>query len=122
MQHETNSDIHPHEMHRCKKLLIQEGVGQIDNRINAVEAFLMNDGHVTLIPLAIATVGNKLIIKAYAGGIKSRIRLINMGLRIGDQLEVITNTGHGQMVIAIDHIRFVLGRGIAQKIMVERIM
>ena len=74
-----------------------------------------------LIPLSIAKEGNKLIIKKFEGGRKSQMRLVNMGLRIGDSIEVITNLGHGQMVVAMDQCRFVLGRGIAQKILVERI-
>jgi Fe2+ transport system protein FeoA len=42
-----------------------------------------------------------------------------MGLRAGDEVEVITNNSQGQMVIAADYKRYVLGRGLAQKIMVE---
>ncbi|MEJ2098382.1 MAG: transcriptional repressor [Desulfobacterales bacterium] len=50
-----------------------------------------------------------------------RMRLLSMGLRLGDEIEVITNSNQGQMAIAADFKRFVLGRGLAQKILVEPI-
>jgi Fur family ferric uptake transcriptional regulator len=42
-----------------------------------------------------------------------------MGLRIGDEIEIITNASHGQLVVAADFKRLVLGRGLAQKIQVS---
>jgi Fur family ferric uptake transcriptional regulator len=48
------------------------------------------------------------------------MRLLTMGLRLGDELEVITNQNHGQLVIAADCKRYVLGRGLAQKILVRQ--
>jgi Fur family ferric uptake transcriptional regulator len=42
-----------------------------------------------------------------------------MGLRIGDKIEVITNNRHGQLAIAADLKRYVLGRGLAEKIVVR---
>jgi Fur family ferric uptake transcriptional regulator len=47
------------------------------------------------------------------------MRLLTMGLRIGDPIEVITNQKKGQVVIAADFKRYALGRGLAEKIMVE---
>jgi Fur family ferric uptake transcriptional regulator len=44
-----------------------------------------------------------------------------MGLRIGDEIDVITNLNKGQLAIAVDQKRYALGRGLAQKIMVEPI-
>jgi len=46
------------------------------------------------------------------------MRLLTMGLRIGDSIEVITNQKKGQVVIAADFKRYALGRGLAEKIMV----
>ena len=43
-----------------------------------------------------------------------------MGLRIGDEIEVITNQSKGQTVIAVDYNRYVLGKGLTKKILVER--
>ncbi len=71
------------------------------------------------ISLDTAKTGERLVIKAFTGGAKSRLRLLTMGLRIGDEIEVITNVSHGQLVVAVDFKRLVLGRGIAQKIRVS---
>ncbi|MFZ0240613.1 MAG: transcriptional repressor [Desulfobacterales bacterium] len=72
-----------------------------------------------LMPLDMARPGEKLIIKELNGGAGSRMRLMTMGLRIGDPVEVITNQNKGQVVIAADFKRYALGRGLAEKIMVE---
>jgi len=64
--------------------------------------------------------GERLTIMEIFGGSGARMRLLTMGLRIGDKLEVITNQNKGQMVIAADSKRYVLGRGLAQKILVEQ--
>ncbi len=65
-----------------------------------------------------AKVGERLVIKDLVGGSNARMRLLAMGLRIGDVLEVITNDNCGQLVVSVDCKRYVLGRGIAQKIKV----
>jgi Fe2+ transport system protein FeoA len=63
--------------------------------------------------------GERLVVKAFIGGAKSKMRLLSMGLRIGDQIDVITNLNKGQLVIALEFNRLVLGRGLAEKIMVQ---
>ena len=70
--------------------------------------------------LDLAKPGDRLIIKGYTGGIKFKMRLINMGLRVGDTVEMITNSGKEQVVIAVHPSRFILGRGMAGKILVEQ--
>ncbi len=49
------------------------------------------------------------------------MRLSTMGLRVGDKLDVVTNLNKGQLVVAVDYKRYVLGRGLAKKILVEPI-
>ena len=71
-----------------------------------------------LSPLDHAKPGDRLIIRQYAGGKKLSMKLINMGLRLGDRIEVIANSGNGQVVVAAGFSRYVLGKGIAHKIMV----
>lgn len=71
------------------------------------------------LPLMLAKPGEKLVIRELGGGAGSRMRLLTMGLRIGDEIEVITNMNQGQVVVAADFKRLVLGRGLAQKIIVE---
>ena len=63
--------------------------------------------------------GERLVIEKFTGGAGSRMRLMSMGLRIGDEIDVITNLNQGQLVIAVQNRRLVLGRGLAQKIMVK---
>ncbi len=70
-------------------------------------------------PLMSARQGERLVIKKFTGGAGSRMRLMSMGLRLGDEIDVITNLNQGQLVIAVENRRLVLGRGLAQKIMVK---
>lgn len=74
-----------------------------------------------MLPLVMAKQGERLTVKEFTGGSASHIRLLSMGLRIGDKVEVITNLNKGQLVIALGYNRLALGRGLAQKIMVEPI-
>jgi Fur family ferric uptake transcriptional regulator len=74
---------------------------------------------ISRMPLMMAKQGERVIIEEITGGAAVRIRLMTMGLRIGDQIEVITNLNKGQLVIASDFKRLVIGRGLAQKIMVR---
>ncbi len=71
------------------------------------------------IPLVMAKAGEKLVIREITGGASARMRLMTMGLRQGDALEVITNNGQGQLAVCVDLKRYALGRGLAQKIIVE---
>ncbi len=71
------------------------------------------------ISLVTAKQGERLIIKDFTGGTSARVHLLSMGLRIGDEIEIITNPNKGQVVIARDFNRIALGRGIAQKILVQ---
>ncbi len=72
-----------------------------------------------LIVLDMAKPGERLLIKEITGGANARMRLLTMGLKKGDEIEVITNNGQGQVVIAADYQRYALGRGLAQKILVQ---
>ncbi|MBW2368197.1 MAG: transcriptional repressor [Deltaproteobacteria bacterium] len=72
-----------------------------------------------MMPLVNAKPGERLIISEFSGGKISRMRMMTMGLRVGDKAEVITNNRQGQLVVAIDYKRFSLGRGMAMKILVE---
>jgi Fur family ferric uptake transcriptional regulator len=72
------------------------------------------------IPLSMAKPGEKFVIHEHVGGAKLGMRLLSMGLRIGDRVEVISNSGQGQLAIAIGYTRLVIGRGVAEKIMVMR--
>jgi Fur family ferric uptake transcriptional regulator len=71
------------------------------------------------ISLDAAKSGERLFIRGFTGGTRSKLRLLTMGLRVGDVIEVITNVSHGQLVIAADFKRLVLGHGLAKKILVS---
>lgn len=73
---------------------------------------------IRLMPLTAARAGERLVLKEFNGGAGARMRLLTMGLRLGDTIEVITNNRRGQMAIAAGFNRYVLGRGLAGKIMV----
>jgi Fur family ferric uptake transcriptional regulator len=75
---------------------------------------------IQLMPLILAKPGERLVIREINGGIGAEMRLLTMGLRKDDKIEVITNNSQGQLAIAADLKRFVLGRGLAEKIMVEQ--
>lgn len=72
-----------------------------------------------LMTLVAAKQGERLKIKDFIGGAGVRIRLLTMGLRPEDEIEVVTNNSRGQLVVAVDYKRFVIGRGLAEKIIVQ---
>ncbi len=72
-----------------------------------------------LMPLTMSRAGERLIVRDIVGGIGIRERLISMGIRIGDEIEVISNTGAGRLIIACGNTRIALGRGVANKILVS---
>ncbi len=74
---------------------------------------------VGLMPLTYTRENERTVIEDFTGGAGAQQRLATMGLRKGDEVEVITNTGAGQLVIAVNATRLALGRGIAKKIMVK---
>jgi len=71
-----------------------------------------------IMPLAMAKQGERLTVHSLAGGRKACMRLMSMGLREGDNMEIVANND-GQLVVAMDCKRYVLGKGLAQKIMVQ---
>ncbi len=71
-----------------------------------------------VLTLSDAKTGERLKVVALSGGSRSKMRLLSMGIRVGDEIEVITNIHRGQLVIAADFNRLVLGQGLAQKIVV----
>jgi len=72
-----------------------------------------------LMPLDKAKPGERLVIRQINGGPGARMRLLTMGLRIGDRVDIITNQNRGQVVVAADLKRYALGRGLAEKILVD---
>ncbi len=121
---------------KCRKILEfeEEQIEQLQIKIAAARGFHMLQHkleiygicnnclkeRIQLMPLTVAKPGERLVIRETRGGTGAKMRLLAMGLRRGDRIEVITNNGHGQLAIAADMKRYVLGRGLADKIMVEQ--
>ncbi len=70
-------------------------------------------------PLTDARPGERVIIESFQSGMMAKTRLLSMGLRPGDLIEIITRQSHGQMVVSSGCKRFVLGYGLAHKILVR---
>jgi Fur family ferric uptake transcriptional regulator len=73
---------------------------------------------IRIMPLVAAKPGEMLKISEINGGANMRLRLMAMGLRLEDHIEVISNNGQGQLAVAADFKRYAIGRGLAEKIMV----
>jgi Fur family ferric uptake transcriptional regulator len=74
---------------------------------------------VKLMPLSMAKQGERLVVKDIMGGTGAHMRLLAMGIRPHDEIDVVTNISKGQLVIAVKSKRYVIGQGLAQKIIVE---
>jgi Fur family ferric uptake transcriptional regulator len=72
-----------------------------------------------IVPLVRAKQGEKVTIEEFSGGSSARMRLMSMGLRTGDTLDVITSDTTGQLVVAVGNKRYAIGRGLAKKIQVR---
>ncbi len=72
-----------------------------------------------LVGLHKAKQGEKVIIKGFEAGKNYQVRISSMGLKIGDLIEVVSNGFGGQVVIAARDNRLILGKGMAEKIMIQ---
>lgn len=71
------------------------------------------------LPLPLAGEGERLRIVSLRGGRGFHEKLISMGLNVGDEIEVIQRRGGGTVLIAKEGIRYGMGGGMAQKILVS---
>ncbi len=120
---------------KCRKIIEfeDEKLERLQAQIASTHGFLMlqhkmkiygicfncMNSRIEMMPLVAAKQGERLVIDDFTGGTTSRLRLMTLGLRIGDEIEVVTNLGQGQLVIAASDKRYVLGRGLAEKVMVK---
>ncbi|KPJ52549.1 hypothetical protein AMJ39_07585 [candidate division TA06 bacterium DG_24] len=72
-----------------------------------------------LIPLAMVPTGASVELVDVRGGFGVRHHLQRMGLRIGDQVNVVHNQGFGHMILAVGDTRLVLGQRMAEKLLVR---
>jgi ferrous iron transport protein A len=80
-----------------------------------------------MMPLGLLGSGEKAQVMEIQGGThgcqrcKCLCRLEDMGLRCGKTVEMLSNPGHGSLVVRVDDSRLALGRGLAMKVGVRRI-
>jgi ferrous iron transport protein A len=70
-------------------------------------------------PLAIVQSGRQVTVVAIQAGHGLQGRLANMGLVPGTEIRVLSNPMQGPFLIEVKGSRIMLGRGMAQKIIVE---
>ena len=70
-------------------------------------------------PLAMVEAGRLVRLVAVNAGRGLRSRLVAMGFMPGTELEVIRNNSHGPLIVAVRGCRVMLGRGMAQRMIVE---
>jgi ferrous iron transport protein A len=70
-------------------------------------------------PLTMVSEGTEVVLREILGGMGIRRRLTDMGLRPGSRLRIISNSHGGPFVIGVGETKIMVGRGMAQKIMVE---
>jgi ferrous iron transport protein A len=73
-----------------------------------------------IFPLSMADEGVPVRVVAFRGGAGLARRVAEIGLNVGSELIVRHRQGGG-LVVSRDGVRFAVGGGIAQKIMVERL-
>jgi ferrous iron transport protein A len=66
--------------------------------------------------------GESVQIRRMDGGHQFLSRLASLGFTPGAQLEVIQNYGHGPIIVRLRDTRVALGRGEAEKILVEKVI
>lgn len=71
------------------------------------------------VPLNKAKPGERLVVSELDAGKKMHQRMASMGLKIGDQIEVVTSGFGGQVVVAAGENRLVIGAGMSEKIRVR---
>ena len=73
----------------------------------------------SLMPLTMARRGERLVIREMRAGRSAHAKLTSLGFCPGDPIEIINNDNNGRLVLAHNNTRVAIGRGIADKIMVE---
>ncbi len=74
-----------------------------------------------MLPLAMIAEGEDVQLVNIIGGRVLRKRLADLGLNPGMSLKVVQVDPQGPMILAVKDSRIALGRGMAQKVMVELI-
>jgi len=73
----------------------------------------------SLLPASAVPERRSVVLRGVSAGNELISRLAAMGLHIGMRIEVCRNRHHGPMVLGCNGSRIMLGRGMADKLMVE---
>ncbi len=73
----------------------------------------------SIVPLTMALPGKKMRVVSLSGGRGFQQHLVNMGLDVGSEIEVIHHGAPGPFLVAVKETRLAIGFGMAQKIMVH---
>ncbi|MBN2048101.1 MAG: ferrous iron transport protein A [Anaerolineaceae bacterium] len=71
--------------------------------------------------LSTTNIGEEVRLIGIDGGRNLRKRLAELGLNVGMNFKVVNQIADGPMIIAIKESRLAIGRGMADKIFVERV-
>ncbi|MDA8096149.1 MAG: FeoA domain-containing protein [Clostridia bacterium] len=74
-----------------------------------------------VLPLGFLTPGRDAVVRDVVGGKELRQRLCEMGFARGSLVRIVQSQPCGPLIISLGDGRIVLGRGVAQKIMVEEV-
>lgn len=72
------------------------------------------------IPLSALRTGEIGVVADLSGGHNLRSRMLTLGLTPGAEVTVLQNYGRGPMIVRVRDVRVALGRGEAQKVLVQR--
>ncbi len=75
-----------------------------------------------ILPLSMLSSGKNALVRKLAEGENARKRLMAMGFIPGTDIKIVRNDRRGPLIISLLNSRVVVGRGIAQKILVEEIV
>lgn len=70
-------------------------------------------------PLTLVSVGEEVRLLSVRGGQALRKRLADLGLNVGMTVRVVQVDPQGPIILAVKDSRLAIGRGMAQKVMVE---
>ncbi len=65
--------------------------------------------------------GERVTVKGFEGGYRLRVQLNNLGIHEGDEIEVKKKGAFGPLLISVHNSNVAIGRGVASKIIVEKI-
>ncbi|MFZ7124755.1 MAG: FeoA family protein [Desulfobacterales bacterium] len=72
-----------------------------------------------MMPLTMASEGSRVRLKSVRAGQKLESRLAALGLTPGTEVLIVNNGGNGPFIVEVKGSRLILGRGMAQKIVVS---